>query len=63
MLGGLVRHDSCSCSSVSAPVREALCWEGGLGTIPAAVRVFWNRSSQLVSAMSRCGTSFVFRGR
>ena len=30
---------------------EALCWEGLLGTILAAVRVFRNRSSQLFSAM------------
>ena len=82
MLGGLVGHDSCCCSSVSEPSLmallwrvlmcgggwfglsssflgrqyatlgpEALCWEGLLGTIPAAVRVFRNRSSQLFSAM------------
>ena len=51
MLGGLVRHDSCCCSNVSEPVPEALCWEGLLGRILAAVRVFRNRSSQLVSAM------------
>ena len=76
MLGALVRHDSCCCSSVSEPVLtavfcnglmwhklcfltasvrnvgpEALCCEGLLGTILAAVRVFRNRSSQLFSAM------------